>query len=288
MMGYSMSKHDLDPDKCDLTSSSSASSSARGKTPLINNNSNTKPLPSSFLDHDIAHLTRLRSAPPPDVFNRRLSPYASTVRTVFGREANLSGKGGRFSHSDRCHVMARYLPVHGPYQVDQMDSSAYVSQFSVDGSLFVAGFQGSRIRIYNVERGWRVQKDVLARSMGWAITDTSLSPDQRLLVYASISPIVHVVNVGTSATESYANVTEIHDGLDLSVDGDGDMEYNFGIFSVKFSTDGRELVAGSNDEAIYIYDLEANKLTLRVSAHKVFWDAVSVNMEIFVEFFYSS
>ena len=62
-------------------------------------------------------------------------------------------------------------------------------------------------------------------------------------------------------------VQEIHDGLDFSAHSDGG--YSFGIFSVKFSTDGRELVAGSNDDAIYVYDLKANKLSMRILAHKV-------------------
>ncbi|KAL6970338.1 L14B [Sarracenia purpurea var. burkii] len=56
---------------------------------------------------------------------------------------------------------------------------------------------------------------------------------------------------------------EIHEGLDFSVDDDGE----FRIFSVKFSTDGRELVAASSDESIHVYDLEANKLSLRIPAH---------------------
>lgn len=60
---------------------------------------------------------------------------------------------------------------------------------------------------------------------------------------------------------------EIHEGLEFSADDDGG--YSFGIFSVKFSTDGRELVAGSSDDSIYVYDLEANKLTLRILAHTV-------------------
>jgi WD repeat-containing protein 23 len=55
--------------------------------------------------------------------------------------------------------------------------------------------------------------------------------------------------------------------LDFSVDNDDYDE--FGIFSVKFSTDGRELVAASSDNSIYIYDLEANTCSLRVPAHKV-------------------
>lgn len=43
-------------------------------------------------------------------------------------------------------------------------------------------FQGSYIRIYNVEDGWKVQKNILAKSLRWTVTDTSLSPDQRHLV----------------------------------------------------------------------------------------------------------
>lgn len=60
---------------------------------------------------------------------------------------------------------------------------------------------------------------------------------------------------------------EIHDGLDFSSDEDGG--YSFGIFSVKFSTDGREVVAGSSDDSIYVYDLEANRVSLRTVAHTV-------------------
>lgn len=60
---------------------------------------------------------------------------------------------------------------------------------------------------------------------------------------------------------------EIHEGLDFSADDDRGS--SFGIFSVKFSTDGREVVAGSSDDSIYVYDLEANKLSLRISAHAV-------------------
>ena len=42
--------------------------------------------------------------------------------------------------------------------------------------------QGSHIRIYNVDKRWKVQKNILAKSLRWTVTDTSLSPDQRHLV----------------------------------------------------------------------------------------------------------
>ncbi|KAK6930087.1 WD40 repeat [Dillenia turbinata] len=218
------------------------------------------------LDDDIAQLTRLRTEPHKSF--TKVAPGCSKLpvsvaKMVAGRETNCSGKG-RFSLADGCHVVSRYVPKNGPYKVDRMGSCAYVSQFSTDGSLLVAGFQSSHIKLYNVECGWKVIKNILAKSMRWTVTDTSLSPDRRFLVYSSMSPIVSIVNVESAETESHANITELHDGLDLSVDVDDD----FGIFSVKFSTDGRELVASSNDDSIYVYDLEGNKVSHRISAHE--------------------
>ncbi|XP_022760457.1 LEC14B homolog isoform X3 [Durio zibethinus] len=231
---------------------------------------------SDYVDHDIAQLTNLRSGPH-ELLSRGVPGGkklpVSTLKMLVGREGNYTGRG-RFSLADCCHVLSRYLPVNGPWWVDRMQSRAYVSQFSADGSLFVAGFQQNHIRIYNVDKGWKIQKDILAKSLRWTITDTSLSPDQRFLVYSSLSSIVHIVNVGSAATESVANITEIHDGLDFShddYDDDDEDEDELGIFSVKFSTDGRELVAASSDKSIYVYDLEAKRPSLRIPAHKV-WD----------------
>jgi DDB1- and CUL4-associated factor 11 len=59
---------------------------------------------------------------------------------------------------------------------------------------------------------------------------------------------------------------EIHEGLEFSDDDD---RFSFGIFSVKFSKDGRELVVGNNNESICIYDLGANKITECIHAHVV-------------------
>ncbi|XP_031479461.1 LEC14B protein isoform X1 [Nymphaea colorata] len=226
--------------------------------------------PSPLVGQDISHLTKLRTAPSEMCLSlcprARRGTYVSTTNMLTGREANVSGRG-RFSSSERSHVLSRYLPSTRPWSIDKMSSKAYVSQFSADGTLFVAGFQDRHIRIYSVDNGWRVQKDIHARNLRWTVTDTSLSPDQRFLVYSTMSPIVHIVNAGSghAGEESVANVTEIHEGLHFSnneYDGHG-----FGIFCVKFSTDGRELVAGSSDDSIYVFDLEANKLSLAISAH---------------------
>lgn len=59
---------------------------------------------------------------------------------------------------------------------------------------------------------------------------------------------------------------EVHNGLDFSTEGE---DGEFSIFSVKFSNDGREIVAAAGDGAIYVYDLLENKPTLRIPAHSV-------------------
>eukprot|EP00249_Psilotum_nudum_P020800 c27852_g1_i2 orf=410-2113(-) len=221
------------------------------------------------LEHVIGHMTKLRVTPS-EGFAKFAGISQGTIPTVAmlsGREFNVSGNG-KWSQSECCHVAARFLPVNGPTVVAQMESRAYVGQFSADGSLFVAGFQDRRIQIYNVDRGWTVQKDILARNLRWTVTDTALSHDQRFLIYATITPVVHLVNVGqdSGGVESLANITDIHEGLDFSMEGSG--EYSFGLYSVQFSHDGREIVAGSSDKSIYVYDLEENKPVLRLEAHK--------------------
>ncbi|XP_021901961.1 LEC14B homolog [Carica papaya] len=197
-MGYAMSRMEMESEFFD----SGRDFNDIGSSHICNQ-------PTRNLDHEIAQLTKMQSEPQEQL--RRVVPGkrelpVSTVTMLAARESNYSRRG-RFSSADRCHMLSRYLPVNGPWLVDQMTSRAYVSQFSSDGSLFVAGFQGSHIRIYNVDRGWKVQKNILAKSLRWTVTDTSLSPDQRYLVYASMSPVVYIVNVGTSEAESFANVT---------------------------------------------------------------------------------
>lgn len=100
-----------------------------------------KPLHS--LDPEIAQLTKLKSGP-----HERLSKPTplqrnypvSTVKMLAGRERNLSGRG-RFTSADCRHMLSRYIPVNGPWLVEQMTSRTYTSHFSADGSLLVTGFQ---------------------------------------------------------------------------------------------------------------------------------------------------
>lgn len=131
-MGYAFSRLETDSELLD----GSSSAHELGVSPQLNRQLHT-------LDHDIALLTKLRSKPHESLSRvlpgKREYPV-STVKMLAGREANLS-KRGRFSSGDCTHVLSKYLPVNDPWVVDQMSTRAYVSQFSADGSLFMAAFQ---------------------------------------------------------------------------------------------------------------------------------------------------
>ncbi|KAL0287463.1 UNVERIFIED_CONTAM: LEC14B protein [Sesamum calycinum] len=273
-MGYAFSKLEMDSALLDGSSSNHDVASSSHLNRQLNS-----------LEHDIAQLTKLQSRPHENLSRvlpgKREFPI-STVKMLAGREANLSGRG-RFSSRDCRHVLSKYLPVNGPWVVDQMSTRAYVSQFSVDGSLFVAAFQGSQIRIYDVERGMKVRKNILARSLRWTITETSLSPDKKHLVYASMSPIVHIVNVGSATKESLANITSdvntvcfadesghlIYSGSDDNLCKVWDrrcfrakgkpagilMGHLEGITFIDTRRDGRYFISNGKDQSIKLWDI---------------------------------
>ena len=135
-MGYAMSRLEMDSELCGGDKTMPEAGSSKRASKSLNK-----------LDHEIAQVTKLNSSPHKQLAKlvpgtQKLS--VSPVKMLVGREANYSTRG-RFSAADRCHMLSRYLPVKGPRLVDQMSTRAYVSQFSADGSLFVAGFQVSCI-----------------------------------------------------------------------------------------------------------------------------------------------
>jgi len=106
----------------------------------------------------------------------------------------------------------------------------------------------------------------------WTITDANLSPDNTKMIWASISPVVGM----TRFKETTNNGNEgDYENLD---DGDGQVSldfgsgafgrrHHFGIWSVRFSADGREIIAGAGSGAIHVYDLEAKRTILSIRAH---------------------
>ncbi|KAK1351895.1 hypothetical protein POM88_053900 [Heracleum sosnowskyi] len=94
-MGYALSRLEIDSECSDSDASNSG---------IDENSSPNEPM--NILDHDVAQLTKLRSAPHEnsgDVFPGKRRSSVNTVKMLAGRECNYSGRG-RFSAADRCHL----------------------------------------------------------------------------------------------------------------------------------------------------------------------------------------
>ena len=64
------------------------------------------------------------------------------------------------------------------------------------------------------------------------------------------------------AVESIANVTDVHEAMYFHADDEMTSRHNFGIWSLRWSPDGREVIAGTGDSSLYVYDVEQQKVGL--------------------------
>jgi WD repeat-containing protein 23 len=97
------------------------------------------------IEEEVSHLTRIASEPCARARSgARRKRGISAFEMLSSRESGRSGSGasgGGFCSADRAYAAGKHLPAEGPWCVEDMDSEAYVSQFSSDGSLLVAGFR---------------------------------------------------------------------------------------------------------------------------------------------------
>ncbi|KAG0320450.1 hypothetical protein BGZ97_000162 [Linnemannia gamsii] len=140
--------------------------------------------------------------------------------------------------------------------IDAYRESAYSGQYSEDGSLFASCDKDWQLRIYKTA-GNKLVREKLMRGMAgrWTITDHNLSLDNHWLIYSSITPHVYL-------TRTAADAPDTHHLLDFST---GDEDY--ALWSVRFSGDGREIVAGGKGK-IYVYDIESRTVLHSVKAHQ--------------------
>lgn len=227
----------------------------------------------SPLEGDLAAELALRTAPlgPRGGAVKRAATPLSPTHSLFLRETAAGGAAGGAARRAGAHISTFHrLPCRPTRVVDSMQSRAYIGRFTPDGDLFVAAFQGERrIKLYDVSSGaWSVVKDVHARNLRWTVTDIALSSDSGYLLYASITPVVHLVNVrrgegGTGVTRSVANITDVHEALDFS----GGVGRANAIWSLRWSPDNREIAAGTGDASLYVYDVAAGRTVVRVRGH---------------------
>lgn len=130
-------------------------------------------------------------------------------------------------------------------------------------------------------------KTIQGRAGNWTITDANLSPDNQWMIYSSITPVVHLVST-RAESQGGQDLSDRQVPLDFDAgnEDDGGVRYRSGIWSIRFSGDSREIVAGAHFGDIYVYDIEARRRVLRVEGHRddvnavAFADSASSNVLI--------
>jgi WD repeat-containing protein 23 len=150
------------------------------------------------------------------------------------------------------------------------DEPVYSGQFSDDGNFFFSCVKDFKVRMYDTSNPykWRYYKTVDYPFGQWTLTDATLTPDNKYLAYTSIQPIVCLAptdpnDVGDPYTLDLSNNGgRPRHGQFLSRHG------SFGIWSIRFSGDGRELVAGTSAHSIVVYDVESRRTVLEIPGHE--------------------
>jgi len=153
------------------------------------------------------------------------------------------------------------------------DSRAYSGQFSDDGNFFFSCTQNFKVQMYDTSNpySWKYYKTVDFPFGQWTITDATLSPDNRFLAYSSIRHTVCLAPTDPNALDGHTLLDFTSYAPNSLQLGDTRPHYmgrqGFGIWSLRFSGDGREIVAGTSDHNVLVYDLETRKTTLKLRKH---------------------
>lgn len=97
----------------------------------------------------------------------------------------------------------------------------------------------------------------------WTITDADVDRAGKRMIYSSITPYVHMLRTEADDMEQTT--------LDFRGSRGSGSRYgyeSFGIWSIRFSADGKEIVAGASGGNILVFDIEADRRVLSVTGHQ--------------------
>ncbi|PKS12068.1 hypothetical protein jhhlp_001364 [Lomentospora prolificans] len=206
---------------------------------------------------------------------RRIAP---SLR-ILGRELGLARNLAERKKAERL-LLQSMLPKDKTDVTIYFREPVYSGQFSRDGNFYFACGADFRVRLYDTSNpySWKHYKTVSHPWAQWTLTDASLSPDNKWLAYTSLSPSVCLAPTDPNDKgDPYTLDLSASVGTAGGATSD-EPRLRFGIFSVRFSGDGRELVTGTNYRSIIVYDIET-----RTPLHKVKGHDADVNAVCFAD-----
>lgn len=158
------------------------------------------------------------------------------------------------------------VPTTDAEMIIQYEHPVYSGQFSDDGNFFYSCVKDFKVRMYDTSNpyNWRHYKTVAFPGGSWTLTDASLSPDNKWLAYTSIESRVCLAPTDPNDT---GDPYMLNLASNLPRPNTGWHGAGFGIWSIRFSGDGKELVAGTNTNSIIVFDIESRRVLHQVDGH---------------------
>lgn len=168
--------------------------------------------------------------------------------------------------------------------MDHLTSKTFCVSFTNDGNSILTASQGffkfmfrfffvldNHIRLYcsqGYNQRYVLKKVVRVPCMGWSILDMAISPDGKHLAYSTWHEGMFQCDINLS-NDSWQQLRVKAPEYRLFLDYNlfNKYFYRFALFSLRFNNDGTEIIAGSNEERIYIYNREIGKQVLATHAH---------------------
>lgn len=186
------------------------------------------------------------------------------ARRILDRELGIEHK-----RVNQDAMAQKMIPSSEADMLIHYQAPVYCGQFSEDGNFFYACVKDFKVRMYDTSNpyNWRYYKTVSYNWGQWTLTDAHLSPDNRWLAYTSLQS-----QVAFAPTDP----NDKGDPYQLDLGGGGARENtawgwrsrnHFAIWSIRFSGDGRELIAGNNVSSIIVYDIESRQVLHNITGH---------------------
>ncbi|KAJ3010959.1 hypothetical protein NUW54_g2323 [Trametes sanguinea] len=199
---------------------------------------------------------------------------------------NLLNRATSARPTYREDITSDILPNSSGTAVAAYPANAYVGQFSSDSAFYYTCVRNFRLHVYDMKAPFRQQsparpqrqefddghtttmqviKTIQAAPGRWTITDSHLSPDNQR--QDDIRFNIYMTSTLDSSTEqipiSFRDPAPQRGRRGLYSFDDEDQ---FGIWSCKFSADGKEVIAGGSS-MIFVYDLVADRRTVKIAGH---------------------
>eukprot|EP01147_Barroeca_monosierra_P007597 gene7597-7712_t len=178
----------------------------------------------------------------------------------------MQGKFGNTPLDSRHYTLARcnHLP-HNPSLVNaRYIEHVFCGTYSRNGNMFMSACQDEVLRLYDTSREkWSLKRSIPVRDVGWAVVDTCYSPNEQYVIYSSWSDAIRLVTLEGDRHE------------DLVLLDDEASHVQICPFSIRFSKDSSNVLAGINRGWVALYDINMDRNRLMFTAHNEDVNAVA-------------